>query len=556
MKLPLRLSVSDRYRSLSCRAVTRTAAIAAFLLTTLVGQSDRLRAENTELRKRPNIVLILADDLGWSDLGCYGGEIPTPNLDALASGGLRFRQFYNNSVCGPSRAALLTGLYPQRVGHSGTNWNQPTDFTRSATLGEVLQGAGYHTMMVGKWQDPDLPARRGFDRFYGPMCAGKISYFHEVQANPFYRDETRVTLPQNFYLTDALTDHALQFLADARTRSAKQPFFLYVAHVAPHWPLQARESDIAPHRARYRERGWDEWRATRLERQRAEGLISSGFRPAPFPEGIPAWKVDAFQEWQAERMAVYAAQVASIDRSTGRILDALRKAGQLDDTLVIFLSDNGAAPDGGLKPVEKMLGFAPGLESNRTFRRDGVEMRPGSGPQVLPGPADTFSAYGLAWALTGSTPFRGTKLTGYEGGIRTPLIAHWPHGIEGRGRIVDDVGHVMDFMPTVAELAGAAYPPKFVGREPLPLDGMSLVPVLQGMPLPPRDYLAWRVPQHRALRVGDWKIVSKNEDAPWELYDLAADAGETTDVSSRHPERLQELVTRWTRWAAACAQSQ
>ena len=159
--------------------------------------------------ERPNIVVVLADDLGWSDLGCYGGEIPTPHLDALASGGLRFRQFYNNSVCGPSRAALLTGLYPQRVGHSGTNWNQPTDFTRSATVGEVLQGAGYHTMMVGKWQDPDLPARRGFHRFYGPMCAGKISYFHEVQANPFYLDETRVTLPKDFYLTDALGKETL-----------------------------------------------------------------------------------------------------------------------------------------------------------------------------------------------------------------------------------------------------------------------------------------------------------------------------------------------------------
>ena len=416
--------------------------------------------------ERPNIVVILADDLGWSDLGCYGGEIPTPHLDALASGGLRFRQFYNNSVCGPSRAALLTGLYPQRVGHSGTNWNQPTDFTRSVTLGEVLQDAGYHTMMVGKWQDPDLPARRGFHRFYGPMCAGKISYFHEVQANPFYLDETRVTLPKDFYLTDALTDHALQFLAAARTQSAQQPFFLYVAHVAPHWPLHAREAEIAPHRVRYRQRGWDECRADRIRNQQAAGLLPATFTPAPFPEGIHAWKDDEYHDWQAERMAVYAAQVASVDWSTGRILDALRQAGQLDNTLVLFLSDNGAAPDGGLKPVGRMLGFGPGLEINRTFRRDGVLIRPGSSPQIMPGPADTFAAYGLAWALTSTTPFRGTKLTGYEGGIRTPLIAYWPRGIEGRGRIVNDVGHVMDLMPTFLELSGAAYPPKLAGRDP------------------------------------------------------------------------------------------
>lgn len=503
---------------------------------------------------QPNIVLILADDLGWSDIGCYGGEIPTPHLDALAKGGLRFTQFYNNSVCGPSRASLLTGLYAQRIGHSGTNWNQPTDYTRCITLGEGLQRAGYHTMMVGKWQDPDLPAKRGFHRFYGPMCSGKISFFHEVPFNPFYLDETRVALPEDFYLTDALTDHALKFLDARATKptTAKQPFFLYVAHVAPHWPLHAREADIAPHRARYRERGWDEWRAERLQSQKENGLLPATFKPAPIPSAIPAWKEDAFKDYQAERMAVYAAQVASIDHSTGRILESLRASGELDNTLVLFLSDNGAAPDGGLKPVDRMLGFAPGLEQNRTFHLNGLPIRPGSGPENLPGPPDTFAAYGLAWALMSNTPFRSTKLTGYEGGIRTPLIAHWPKGIATPGKIVNDIGHVIDLMPTFLKLAGAAYPTQLDDRRPLPLDGRSFAPALRGESLPPRDSLAWRVPQHRVFRSGDWKLISKDENTPWELYDLATDGGETTDLAAENLDLVRQLAAQWQAWAESC----
>lgn len=508
----------------------------------------------TAAESRPNIVLILADDLGWSDLGCYGGEIPTPHLDALAAGGLRFTQFYNNAVCGPSRASLLTGLYAQRIGHSGTNWNQPSDFARSITIGEGLQRAGYHTMMVGKWQDPDLPAKRGFQRFFGPMCAGKISYFHEVQANPYYLDEQRVTLPADFYLTDALTEHALQFLKDAarRPESRQQPFFLYVAHIAPHWPLHAREPEIAPHRDRYRERGWDEWQAARRERQREMKLVPDEWTAAPRPKGIHAWGTDKFHDWQAERMAVYAAQVAAIDRSTGRILDALRERGQWENTLVMFLSDNGAAPDGGLTPVDRMLGFAPGLATNSTWRRDGGAIRPGSGPQNPPGPHDTFSAYGIAWALTSNTPFRATKLTGYEGGIRTPLIAHWPRGIAARGKVVNDVGHLIDLMPTCLELAGVNYPTELDGRKPLPLDGRSLTPFFRGEPRVGHDFLAWRVPQHQLFRAGDWKIIRPNANTPWELYDLARDGTETNDLADQRPELVEQLAARWQTWAADC----
>lgn len=503
---------------------------------------------------KPNIVVILADDLGWSDLGCYGGEIPTPHLDALAAGGIRFTQFNNNAVCGPSRASLLTGLYAQRIGHSGTNWNQPSDFTRSITIGEGLQRAGYHTMMVGKWQDPDLPAKRGFQRYFGPMCAGKISYFHEVQANPYYLDEQRVQLPADFYLTDALTDHAVQFLRDAaqRPESKEQPFLLYVAHIAPHWPLHAREADIAPHRVRYREHGWDEWQALRRKRQNEMQLVPEAWLPAPRPKGVHAWATEKFQEWQAERMAVYAAQVAAIDRSTGKILDAIRDRGQLENTLVLFLSDNGAAPDGGLIPTDRTLGFAPGLATNGTWRRDGVAIRPGSGPENLPGPHDTFSAYGIAWALTSNTPFRATKLTGYEGGIRTPLIAHWPRGIAARGKILHDVGHAIDLMPTCLEVAHAEYPTEFGGRKPLPLDGRSLAPLFRGELRPAHKFLAWRVPQHEVLRQGDWKIIRPNGSSQWELYDLARDGTETKDVANLHPDLVKQLGEQWQTWADSC----
>ena len=512
-------------------------------------QADALRSAEA----KPNIVLILADDLGWSDLGCYGGEIPTPNLDGLAAGGLRFTQFYNNSVCGPSRASLLTGLYAQRIGHSGTNWNQPSDFTHSLTVGEALQGAGYHTMMVGKWQDPDAPATRGFHRFFGPMCGGKISYFDEVRLNPFFLDGNRVSLPEEFYLTDALTDHALAFLDEraASPTEKEKPFFLYVAHVAPHWPLHAREADTAPHRSRYRERGWDEWSAARRNFQQTNGLIPAAWSPAPRPKEVHAWADDADKEWQAERMAVYAAQVTSIDRSTGRILEALRARSELDNTLVIFLSDNGAAPDGGLNPSIGGFGFNARMPAG-SWRLDGAEIRVGSGPDLMPGPPDTFAAYGLAWALTSGAPFRGTKLTGYEGGIRTPLIAHWPAGIAARGDIVNDVGHVIDLMPTFLELAGGTYPTELGDRRPLPLDGRSFAPLFRGEPVPRRGTLAWRVPQHRVLRSGDWKLISREENTHWELYDLAADGTETTNLAERHPDVVKQLADEWQAWAESC----
>ena len=495
---------------------------------------------------RPNIILVMADDLGWSDLGCYGGEIGTPHIDSLAREGLRFTQFYNNAICGPTRASLLTGLYCQQVGHRGDRWNEPKDFNKCVTIGEVLQRAGYQTMMVGKWQGRDSPLDRGFDHFFGPMCQAKISYFHEVKGNPYYLDRERFELPRDFYLTDALNDHAVRFLRDALT--TKRPFFLYVAHIAPHWPLHAREIEVARFRQRYRETGWNTIRTRRFEFQRQSGLVPATWKLAPQPATVHDWQTDTHQHWQAERMAVYAAQVSAIDRGLGQLLTALKAAGREDNTLILFLSDNGAAPDGGLAPSNSGFGFRPN-GANANWRKDGVPIRPGSGPANRPGPHDTFAAYGLAWATASNTPLRGTKLEAYEGGIRTPLVARWPAVIRERGGITAQPGHVIDFMATCLDVAGASYPTQYGGRHPLPLEGKSLVPIFQGHQRHGHQELCWSVPRHLAIRMGKWKAVRPRKGGSWQLFDLDADGTETTDLSDREPAQLKVLTGRFEAWS-------
>ncbi len=520
--------------------MTATILRSAYVTLMIIGVA--ISAAGSE---QPNIILVMADDLGWSDIGCYGGEIGTPHIDSLARDGLRFTQFYNNAICGPTRASLLTGLYCQQVGHRGDRWNEPKDFNKCVTIGEVLQQTGYRTMMVGKWQGRDSALDRGFDRFFGPMCQAKISYFNEVKDNPYYLDRERVELPQDFYLTEALNDYAAGFLDEAI--AGQQPFFLYVAHIAPHWPLHAREADVARYRDRYRTSGWDQIRSQRFERQQHAGLVPADWKLSTRLPGVRDWNADAHKDWQAERMAVYAAQVAVIDEGVGRLLHKLNDAGKADNTLVMFLSDNGAAPDGGLAPSTSGFGFGPN-SNNAGWRKDGIAIRPGTGPDNPPGPHDTFAAYGLAWANASNTPLRGTKLEAYEGGIRTPLVVRWPTVIRERGAITSQPGHVIDFMATCLEVANASYPTEFQGRTPLPVEGKSLLPIFRDEQRDAYVELCWSAPRHDAIRMGPWKAIRPKQAGPWQLFDLEADGTETLDLAEREPERVKEMAVRFEAW--------
>jgi arylsulfatase len=492
---------------------------------------------------QPNMVILMADDMGWSDAGCYGGEIQTPNIDRLANEGLRFTQFYNNSICGPTRASLLTGLYCQQVGHRGDRWNEPKDFSRCATFAEILQDAGYHTMMVGKWQGRDLAVKRGFGRFFGPNCQALISYYNEVQNNDFYLNGERWKFPESgFFMTDAFADYSVRFLEEAGKQD--RPFLLYTAFIAPHWPLHAREKDIAPYRRVYAENGWNKLRDERFERHRKRGLVPPSWSLSKAPEDIPNWEKEPYKDWQAERMAVYAAQIACMDLAVGRILEALDRAGVAENTLVLFLSDNGATHRGPPKPTTAH--FAPQLESS-DWRLDGVSMNPGTGPERLPGGPETFDAYGKPWGNLSNTPLSGFKSEAYEGGIRTPLVVRWPNVIRSDGAIERSVGHVIDIFPTLLDAAGAEYPEEFQERRLAPLEGRSLVPVLQGRDsLGDRD-LCWDA-FGQAIRRGDWKLVRAAEEAPWELYDLENDGTETLNRASQFPERVAELQEAFRNW--------
>ena len=501
---------------------------------------------NLSAAERPNILLVMVDDMGWSDIGCYGGEIDTPHIDSLAKDGLRFTRFYNNAVCGATRASLLTGLYCQQTGHRGDRWNEPKDFSKCVLIPELLQANGYHTAMVGKWQGRDLAVKRGFDRFYGPNCQGKISYWNAVKNNDFYLDDQPVKHRPDFFMTEAFNDYAVDFLKESV--EGRKPFFLYLAYIAPHWPLHARENDIAVYRERYRKKGWTEWQAERIKNQRKTGLLPASWTPAPMMRSIPAAARDENKNWQAERMAVYAAQIAKVDQGMGRLLRVLRETGADKDTLVLFLSDNGAASNGGLVPAK--TGFA--FKGKGDWRKDGVPIKPGSGPDHMPGPADTFSAYGPAWAALSGTPFRDYKQSAYEGGIRTPLIARWPGVIREGGKITRQAGHVMDFMATFLDVAGVDYPKEFQGRHPTAMEGRSLVPVFRGETRDPHPVLAWNCAAGRSIIMGDWKLVRpkirKSPTAAWELYNLKNDGGETKNLAAENPDRVKKMATAYEAW--------
>jgi len=490
---------------------------------------------------RPNIVLILADDMGFSDAGCYGGEIHTPNLDRLASGGLRFSQFYNCALCGPSRAALMTGLYPHQAGV--TNWTGLLN-NRCVTVFELLKQAGYATCAVGRldmvtaenWHDPAMIARY-VDRFLGSTGhTGPGNYFKAVRGADFFCDGKPYRLPAESYKTDLITDFAAKFITEAATNT--QPFFLYMAHYAPHWPLHAKPEEIARYRELYRKLGWDQARAGRYKRLVDLGLISANCQLSPRDPRVPAWQEAQHRDWEAERMATFSAQVDSLDQSVGRIMDTLQRSHADTNTLVLFLSDNGASDQLMASQLDK-----PG----QTWRLDGTPTRIGNKPTIWPGPADTFVTAGPPWANVSNTPFRQHKNTDYEGGIATPLIAWWPSVIKSPGTVTPDVGHIADLMATCLDVACVPYPERFAGRNVLPLAGNNLWPVLNGGQREGHKAVYWATSGSRAVRMGNWKLVAAPRRR-WELYNLADDRSETRNLAKSHSDMVADLSAKWRQW--------
>ena len=514
---------------------------------------------------QPSFVVILADDMGYSDIGSYGGEIATPNLDALAAAGLRFTQFYNTARCSPTRAALLTGVYPHEAGMGflPMDW-RPPGYTGAlaedvVTIPEALAGAGYRSYLAGKWHLSDQmvekegdeariskaswPIARGFDRFYGTI-AGAGNYFFPVA---LVEDE-RPILPEgeDYYYTDAVSDRAAGFVREHAERHPERPFFLYVAYTAPHWPLHAREQDVARYRGRY-DAGWDALREERHTRMLELGVVERRWALSPRDPDAPAWQEAEHRAWQARRMEVYAAQVEVMDRGIGRIVEALRETGALDDTLLIFLSDNGGCAEELRDAPAWLRRFLP--LAFRASARDGHPVQLGNDPALMPGGEHTFQSYGLGWANASNTPFRLYKQQVHEGGIATPLIAHWPAGLAtARGALSDAPGHVVDLMPTLLELAGVSPARQRGGRPSRELRGESLVPILKGGRRE-RGTLFWEHQGNRALRQGSWKLVSRWRGG-WELYDLEADRTELRNLAAEQPERVRELETLYEEWAA------
>jgi arylsulfatase A-like enzyme len=537
--------------------------LAAFFVSLLpafaVPALDAAEGEVVQRDQRPNIVLILVDDMGFSDLGCYGGEIDTPHLDRLARGGLRYTQCYNTARCCPSRASLLTGLYAHKTGMgflANSDAGKPGyrgDLGRQCvTIAEVLRAAGYSTYMAGKWHicrdfAPDgpkhnWPRQRGFDRFFGTLI-GVGSYWDPLTLT----EENDPASPQgDFYYTEAITDRAVRYV---REHPAGSPLFCYVAYTAPHFPLHARDEVIRKYRGRFAE-GWDRLREARRRRLVEMGILQPDWRLSPRDPRVPAWQQTEDRDWQQSRMEAYAAAIDQVDQGVGAIVDALAKTGRLDNTLLCFLSDNGGEsqehPGGMIDTTGKpwaVMRYVP------LFTRRGEPVIAGDIPGIRPGPAITYAGCGAGWANLSNAPFRRFKTFAHEGGIATPLVVHWPKGIRARGELRHQTVHVIDFLPTLIELAGAAYPTTYHGEPIKPLDGRSFVPTFENHALSQRP-LFWEHIGNRAVRDGRWKLVATS-GGPWELFDLDADRTETHDLAPQRPEMVARLARLYDQWAQA-----
>jgi len=514
---------------------------------------------------RPNIVLILADDLGFSDLGCYGSEISTPNLDQLAAGGARLTQFYTTPRCCPTRAAILTGLYPHQANIGNMMEDRGVPGYRgelnphSPTVAELLRSSGYRTLMVGKWHvshiyfdgkrqlnyqsdepfwnnQSNWPLQRGFDEFYGTIHGVNSYYdpFSLVRGNQVVKPD-----PKDYYYTDAISDEAVAGIE--RHGRGDKPFFLYVAYTAPHWPLQAPEVDIARYRERYLA-GWDAIRTNRYQRQIELGIIDKSWPLSVRDERARAWTEVKDKAWEANRMATYAAMVERMDRGIGRIVAKLKEVGADQNTLVVFMSDNGACDEA----IQSEWYDVP----SRT--RDGRRVRVGNQDHtVFAGPEDVWQSYGLAWANVGNTPFRLYKHYIHEGGIATPFIAYWPKVISTNGSITRLVGHVTDITATCVDLAGAQFPATWQGETTTPLEGRSLRPIFEGQQRTNAAPLFWEHEGHRGVRLDHWKLVARHRQN-WELYDVETDRTEAKNLAGQYPEKVKQLTALYNEWARRC----
>lgn len=538
----------------------------------LLGANDRHGSGKTS--ERPNIVLIMSDDMGYSDIGCYGGEISTPNLDKLAEGGLRFTQFYNTARCCPTRASLMTGLYSHQtgVGHMMDDKGLPGykgDLNRNCvTIAEVMKAAGYSTYMAGKWhvtkhtmpEGPkhNWPLQRGFDRFFGTIH-GAGSYYY-----PYTLTRDNKMIPptsDDFYYTDAISDHAVKFIEEHGKHRGDNPFFMYVAYTAAHWPMHARPEDIARYKGKYKD-GWGKLRQQRYERLKKMGIIDKDWEISP--KDSDDWDKVKDKAWQQRRMEVYAAMVTVMDEGIERIVDEIEREGKLDNTLIFYLQDNGGCaeeagstgkPRPRYKGAEKLGPMEEGELLEKMIPKVTRHGRPVMiGQGVMPGPADTWVAYGREWANVSNTPFRLYKHWEHEGGISTPLIVHWPKRIKDGGALRRQVGHLIDIMATCVDVGGATYPKLYKNHKVQPMEGVSLVPAFDGKDLRRQGPIYWEHESNKAVRLGNWKLVARGDhgrrkNARWELYNMAEDRTEIHDLAREYPKRVKRMGKMWEDWA-------
>lgn len=525
-----------------------------------------------QIAKKPNVMVILTDDMGYSDIGCFGSEIRTPNINRLAANGLSFTRFYNTGRCSPTRASLLTGLYPHQasMGHLSTeNYNEPgyvDDLSKNAiTLAELFSQAGYNTYMTGKWHiaksmgagtdKSNWPLQRGFKRYFGTLN-GSGSYY---DPGTLISNNTFIAPSKSFYYTNAISDTAVKFINE---NPKNQPFFFYVAYTAAHWPLHAPESEVKKYKGVY-DKGWDFIRQQRFEKLKKLGIIDQNCVLTERGVNVPEWSKEPMKEWQLKRMEVYAAMIDIMDQGIGRIIGALEKNGELENTVIFYMHDNGGCaepvetdqPEKVLTEEQKKLKpysyDSIFLDKKPLYTREGEFVKSGRG--VMPGNANSWSTYGEEWANVSNTPFREYKQFTHEGGIATPMIVSWPKGLKLKGKLNSQPSHLIDIMATCIEIVGLKYPAEFNGHSIQAYEGKSLVPAFYNKPIE-REMLFWEHAANRALRVGQWKLVSKtkknktfspSDENAWELYDIDKDPSETKNLAKQLPEKVKELSAKW-----------